>query len=89
MVVKRSKKQVLNSSRIDAADRSHVEMNANFGNDRTTLLEFIGAQRTDTYFIEVRQYVELPDTAFIHDREGILVRKASIDGATQKWCRHQ
>lgn len=50
----------------------------------TTLLKIMGAQWTDIYCSQLRQYIGLRNTTFTYDKDGTLVGKAPIGVAIRK-----
>lgn len=83
MVDSRSNKPAFNSSSIDADDDSHAELSSTFGKNSATIFEFFNAQRTNTYYNEVRHYIVLPNNAFIYVKDGTLMKFAPADGAIE------
>lgn len=83
LVVTWSNRQALNSSSAKAVDISQAEINSSFGNDSEILPEIIEAQQSCAYWSPVHQYVSLLNTTLTYDKDFKLVRKATIDGATQ------
>lgn len=47
-------------------------------------MKFMESQRIDAHCDQVRQYIGLPKTPFTYNKNGVLVRKAPIDGTIQK-----